>query len=141
MNPLIVLFFTAIGLEDFFFRDAFLIKYFIYSVLAYWVFYFFVQKSETHSPSRKLLLASYSQSYDPTIYVKVKFNIAKAKEFCANLEKKIGKKINMTLFFVKCCGDLFKKYPEFNQALKFGLQQNKKSVDFSVLVDVGGKVC
>jgi hypothetical protein len=140
MNPLIVFFFTAIGLEDYLFRDGFLIKYLIYSVIAYWIFYCFVQKSETHSPSRKLLLASYSQSYDPTIYVKVKFDIAKVKIFLEELEKKIGKKVNLTLFFVKACADLFKKYPEFNQAIKYGLHQNKKTVDFSVLVDVGGKV-
>ena len=140
MNPLMVFFFVAIILEDFLFREAKLFKYLLYSVIAYWIFYFFTEKSSIHSASRKLLLASYSQSYDPTVYAKIRLNVKKAKLFIANLEEKLGKKISWTLFLSKCIATIFKKYTEFNQSIMFGVYHAKKSIDFSVLVDVGGKV-
>lgn len=140
MNPLLVLFFTAIFIEDFIFRDGALLKYLFYSVLIYWVFYLFVNKSNHHSPSRKLLLASYSQSYDPTIYAKMELRTEKAKEFIKKIESETGKKISLTLFFTKMAAQVIKKYPEFNQSLRFGTMYKKKTIDLSLLVDIGGKV-
>jgi hypothetical protein len=140
MNPLMVLFFVAIFLEDFLFREAKLFKYLIYSVMAYWIFYSFNEKSAYHSASRKLLLASYSQSYDPTVYAKIRLDVKNAKIYIAKLEQKLGKKISWTLFLTKCIANIFKRHSKFNQSIIFGAYHAKKSSDFSVLVDVGGKV-
>lgn len=139
MNPLIVFFFAALFIDDYFFKDGKLLKYYITATFLYWIVYFCSAKSQYHSPQKKLIMASYSQSYDPTIYGSLKPNIAKAKIFIDQLEKKTGKKITWTLFFAKIVSEIFAKYPEFNQTIKFGLHKLRGSVDVSVLVDVAGK--
>jgi hypothetical protein len=141
MNPLLVLFFMAMILDDYIFKEGKFIKYLLSSVLVYWVFYYMVEKSPHHSASRKLSLASYSQSYDPTVYSRVKFDVSRSKEFIKKIEEKTGKKITFTLFFAKVLAEAMKKCPEFNQCLKFGMLSPKKTIDLSVLVNVAdGKV-
>ena len=140
MNPLIVFFFVAIILEDLLFKEGKLLKYLTYSIICYWVVNIFAAKAPFYSASNKIALATYSQSYDPTIYVKINQNTQKAKEFIAKFEKETGKRITMTLFFAKCLAEVYKNCPEVNQSLKFGSLFQKKTVDFSVLVDMGGKV-
>jgi hypothetical protein len=141
MNPLIVLFFLAIFLEDYIFKEGKLVRYYFWAIIIYWVFYYFNQKSIYNSASKKLLMATYSQSYDPTIYGKLKLDTSKAREFIAKLETKIGKKISMTLFLTKIIGEVFSQYPECNQAIRFGMHANRGSIDIGVLVAVDdGKV-
>jgi len=141
MNPLIVLFFLSLAIEDFFFRNSYLIKYYLWSIIAYTIFNIFSPKSEFHSPARKLLLASYSHSYDPSAYVKIKPEITKAKEYLDKLSEKIGKKITWTLFTTKVIGMVIKKYPEMNHAIKFGKMSDRGTIDISLIVNVKeGKV-
>jgi len=141
MNPLIVLFFVSLAIEDFFFRNGYLVKYYIYSIIAYTIFNIFSPQSQYHSPARKLLLASYSHSYDPSAYVKIKPEITKAKEYLEKLSEKIGKKITWSLFVTKVIGMVIKKYPEINHALKFGKLSDRGTVDISLLVNIKeGKV-
>jgi hypothetical protein len=86
-------------------------------------------------------MAYFSQSFDPTVYCSLKVDTAKAKEFIQKMEKETERKISMALLFTKIAGDVLNKYPETNQALKFGAHSQKPSVDISVLVNVGdGKV-
>ncbi len=96
-----------------------------------------MQKSPYHSAYRKLMLASYSQSYDPTIYTTLKPSIAKAKVFLEELEKKIGHKISWTLYFTKVVAQVFEN-KECNQTIKLGLHAERRGTDFSILVDIGG---
>jgi len=141
MNPLLVLFFLAMIIDDYVFKEGKFIKYLLSSVLVYWVFYYMVEKSPYHSASRKLSLASYSQSYDPTVYSRVKFDVSRSKEFIKKIEEKTGKKITFTLFFAKVLAEALKKFPDFNQVLKFGMLSPKKTIDLCVLVNVAdGKV-
>jgi hypothetical protein len=141
MNPLVVLFFTAMMIDDYIFKEGKFIKYMLYSIIIYWIFCYFSTKSIYHSASRKLLLASYSQSYDPSVYSKVNFDLAYSKKFLSEYENRTGKKISLTLFFTKVLADAIKKYPEFNRCLKFGSLHEKKTVDLAVLVNVAdGKV-
>ena len=140
MNPLIVFFFIAMMLEDFLFREGKLLKWSLYSILLYWFSHLFNKSSHFHSASRKLLLASYSQSYDPTIYSSVNFEVKNSKVFLNEFEKKTGKKITWTVFFAKCMAEILKKYPDCNQSIKFGNLHQKNTVDISVLVDIEGKV-
>ncbi len=141
MNPLIVLFFLSLAIEDFFFRHGCLVKYYLWSIIAYTIFNIFSPKSQYHSPARKLLLASYSHSYDPTAYVKIKPEITKAKEYLDKLSEKIGKKITWTLFTTKVIGMVIKKYPEMNYAIKFGKMADRGTIDLSLLVNIKeGKV-
>lgn len=141
MNPLIVLFFLSLAIEDFFFRSGCLVKYYIWSIIAYTILNIFSPKSQYHSPARKLLLASYSHSYDPSAYVKIKPEITKAKEYLDKLSEKIGKKITWTLFTTKVIGMVINKYPEINSAIKFGKLTGRGTIDLSLLVNIKeGKV-
>jgi hypothetical protein len=140
MNTMMIFFFTSLILEDYFYRDGMLWSFLIKSVIFCWIFSTLVKKGKSHTVEKKILMASYTQSYDPTIYVKMKFDIKNAKEFLEKIEKTSNKKISMTLYMAKCLAELFKKYPDFNKAIKFGNLHDKKTIDISILVDVGGKV-
>jgi len=141
MNPLLVFFFVAMIIDDYLFKEGKFYKYLLSSVLIYWVFYYMIEKSPYHSASRKLSLASYSQSYDPTVYTRVKFDVSRTKEFIKKLEEKLGKKITYTLFLTKVFGEALSKHTDFNQAIQFGMLRTKKTVDLAVLVNVAeGKV-
>ena len=140
MNPLMVFFFIAMMLEDYLFKEGKILRGCFYSIVIYWILHVFNKSTIFHSASRKLLLASYSQSYDPTIYSKINLEVQKAKEFLADLEQKTGKRVTMTVFFAKCMAEVLKRYPECNNSLKFGALHQKKTIDISLLVDIGGKV-
>lgn len=141
MNPLIVLFFLSLIIEDFIFRNGLLIKYYIYSICGYVLFVIFSPKSDFHSPARKLLLASYSHSYDPTVYTKLKVEVSKTKEYLEKLNERIGKKISWSIFVSKIVGICVNKFPEINHAIKFGKLCSRGTVDVSLLVNVkDGKV-
>jgi len=141
MNPLLVLFFLSLAIEDFFYRGGCLIKYYLWSILAYTIVILFSRKSQYHSPAGKLLLATYSHSYDPSTYAKLKPEITKAKEYLDILSEKLGKKITWTLFTTKLLGMVMKKYPEMNHTIKFGKVCDRGTKDISLLVNVrDGKV-
>lgn len=141
MNPLIVLFFLALSLEDYIFRNGFLLKYYFYSIIIYWIFYILTPSSQYNTAERKLALAGYSNSTDPTVYGKLKPEITKAKKFLDNLNNKVGKKITWTLFTTKVFALCIQKFPEINNAIKFGKLTNRGTIDISLLVNVKeGKV-
>ena len=60
-------------------------------------------------------MTGYNQSFDPTIYAKVKFDLTKAREFKAKKEKETGKKISITLFWIKVVAEVFNNLPECNE--------------------------
>ena len=88
MNPLIFFFFLSIFLEDYFFREGKFIKYYLYLIGFYSVFYYFQHRSTFHSHSKKFNMAAFDQSFDSTVYARVKFNISKAKEYLKKLSEK-----------------------------------------------------
>lgn len=83
-------------------------------------------------------MAGYNQSFDPTIYAKVYFDLTKAKEFIKKLEQETGKKITITLFWIKVVGEVFHNLPECNEIIRFGLKAKRSAVDIGVLVNVDG---
>lgn len=140
MNPLLVFFFISMMLDDLIFKGGNLIKYLIYTSLIYWVFCIFFPKTPYQTASKKLAIASYSQSYDPTIYTRMNLETKNAKLFLEKLEKETGKKYTLTLFFAKCAGEIYNKFPEINVSMRYGALFRKKTSDMAVLVDVEGKV-
>ena len=139
MNPLIVNFILAMLIEDYLFREGKFLKYYLYSILLYSLFYYFNQKSTYHTYSKKYNMAAFDQSFDPTVYAKVKFDLTKAKTFIEDLSKKTGKKITLTVFWIKVVGEVFKNIPECNEMIRFGLKVKREDVDLGILVNVGDK--
>jgi hypothetical protein len=130
-----VLFFISLFIDDYMFRNGSLFKYYILSLIGYYIFSLF-SKSEFDTPGRKLQMASFGQSMDPTIYGHVKVNIKKAKKFVQGVADIEKKKITMTLFFAKVAGEVFNKFPDCDNTIKFGLHAPRSSTDVCVLVNV-----
>lgn len=86
MNPLFSLFILALFIEDYIFREGKYWKMYLYAIGLYTLFYTFQHRSTFHSPNKKFNMAGYNQSFDPTIYAKVKFDLTKAREFMAKKE-------------------------------------------------------
>jgi hypothetical protein len=136
MNPLLVLFFIALFIDDYLFKNGALVKYYLYSMLAYFIFTLFTSSS-FDTPNRRLLMASFDQSTDSTCYGVAKFKIKKSKEFIQKLSEKLGKKISMTLCFAKIAGEVFAKFPHCDNTIQFGNHARRAATDVCVLVDVG----
>lgn len=137
MNPLFSLFILAIFIEDYLFREGKFWKMYLYAIGLYTLFYTFQHRSTFHSPTKKFNMAGYNQSFDPTIYAKVKFDLTKAREFMAKKEKETGKKISVTLFWIKVVAEVFNNLPECNEIIRFGLKAKRTDVDMGILVNVG----
>jgi hypothetical protein len=141
MNPMIVLFFISLAIEDFFFRNGDLLKYYISSILVYAIFNIFTPESKYNSPQRKFVMADFSHSSDPSVYCKLKPEVTKASIFLEKLSQKIGKKITWNLLVTKIMGLSIEKYPEINCAIRYGKLFDRASIDLSMLIDVReGKV-
>ena len=137
MNPLFSLFILALFIEDYIFREGKYWKMYLYAIGLYTLFYTFQHRSTFHSPNKKFNMAGYNQSFDPTIYAKVKFDLTKAREFMAKKEKETGKKISITLFWIKVVAEVFNNLPECNEIIRFGLKAKRTDVDMGILVNVG----
>ncbi len=139
MNAMMVLFFLSILINDYIFKEGVLIKIYIYLFLAYVTVYIFTKRSKFHSTYKHALLAIFSQSYDPTIYGKVKLPTKKLKEFLEAYNKKHNIKVSWTLLLTKIFGNAIKAHPEFNTTIKCGFIMPRDTVDISVLVNLEGK--
>lgn len=140
MNAILVMFFLAMFLNDFLFKEALMIKIYIYLFMGYFIIYIFTNSSKFHSAYKNLQLAIFSQSFDPTVYSKLKINVEKCQEFLKKYQEKYGEKITMTLLVTKVIGLTLKKYPEFNCAIKCGKLIKRDTIDLGLLVNLNGKV-
>jgi hypothetical protein len=84
-------------------------------------------------------MAAFDHSFDPTVYAQVLFDITKAKQFIKQMSEKTGKKITLTVFWIKVVGEVFKRLPECNEMIRFGIKVKREDVDIGVLVNVGDK--
>ena len=139
MNPLLLLFMVSIFLEDYLFRQGKFLKYYLYAIGFYCIFYYFQHKSTFHSYTKKFNMAAFDQSFDSTVYARVKFDMTKAKEYLKKIKEKTGKDIDIYTFFIKVVGDVFIKVPESNEKLRFGLKGRRDCVDISILTDARHK--
>ena len=139
MNPLIVLFFISLIIDDYLFKYGYIIKYYLTFLTFYWIFYYYSKKSVYQTPYRKLLIAGYSQSYDPSIYGLIKPDIKKAKDFIEKYYQKTGKKISLTLLFAKIAGLVLSNSQDINNTINFGKHVDRGSIDICILVDIKGQ--
>lgn len=140
MNALLVLFFLSIIINDILFKQAYMIKIFICLFTVYLVIYFFTKKSIFHSIYKKIQLASFSHSLDPSIYGKVKLPTMKLKAFLDEYNKVNSTKITWTLLVTKVLATSIAKFPKFNKAIRCGNLVPRNSIDVSLLINISGKV-
>ncbi len=120
MNPLQLIFFLSIFVDDFFFKERKLSYLFFFCIVVYGIANFFSKFSHFHTSYRKLQMAAYSPSEDPTLVSKLKLSSDKPKKFLEALSKKLDKKITWTLYTVKVLGEVLAEVPSILLALKFG---------------------
>mgnify|MGYP003298457332 CR=1 FL=1 len=136
MNPLIVFFVISIILEDYFFRQGYYIKFLVYTIITYYIFYLFQHRSTFHSPSKKFNMAAYTQSFDPTIYARVLFDTEKAEKFLEEYNKKYpDKKFKMFHFWIKVVANVYESLPECNEVIRFGLKVKRNVVDIGIILN------
>jgi hypothetical protein len=135
MNPLLVLFFISIFIDDYFFKNGALSKYYLYSIITYSIFTMFTS-STLDTTNRRFLMAAFSQSVDSTCYGSSNFKVKKAKELLQKVSEKIGKKLSLTLCFAKIVGEVFNKFPDCDNTIKFGNHARRKTTDVCVLINV-----
>jgi len=119
MNPLQFIFFFSILFDDYFFKEARLFNFYIFLLAVYWISSFFSSSENFTNTSRKLQMALYSQSEDPTVISKIKLRSEKAKKCIDALSKKYDKKISWTLYTAKALGNALVSCPDILNALKF----------------------
>lgn len=134
------MFFLALFLNDYLFKEALMIKIYAYLFFGYFIIYICTNSSKLHNAYKNLQLAIFSQSFDPTVYSKLKINVDKCQEFLKKYQEKHGEKITMTLLVTKVIGLTLGKYPEYNCAIKCGKLVQRDSVDLGLLVNLNGKV-
>ena len=83
-------------------------------------------------------MAAFDQSFDSTVYARVKFDITKAKDYIQKLCEKTKKDINLTIYWIKVVGDTFVRVPESNEKIRFGLKGRRKTVDISIIINAKG---
>lgn len=120
MNPLQFIFFLTIFVDDYFFKEAKLFNLFMILTAGYWVSRFFADKNPYQTSQRKLIMAAYYQSQDPTVISKIKLRSERAKKCIDALSKKYNKKITWTLYTAKVLGHVLAANPDILLALKFG---------------------
>jgi hypothetical protein len=120
MNPLQFIFFLSIFIDDYFFKEARLFNLYAILIIIYWVYTLFTAKNEYQTSQRKLQMALYSQSQDPTVISQIKARSDRAKKFMDALSIKYNRKFTWTLYTAKVLGHVLAEYPEILLALKFG---------------------
>ena len=138
MNAIFIIFYISIILYDSLFKEAKIVSIFFNLTVLYSIIYFFTRRSEVHNHYKHLLLGIFSQSYDPTVYAKLEFEIDESLKFIKDYEQKHGVKISLTVLVCKIIAMAMKKHPNFNSAIKCGRLVTRDTIDFGVLVDVEG---
>lgn len=139
MNPLQVLFFLAIFIDDFFFKSRALSYTCLGLLTLYSIFYLINHKrDEYYTFHRKLLISGYNQSTDPTVYCKIFLDMAAGKEYMERYNKKYGKSISWTHYYLKVIGKMVSLTPEINTTLKFGKMIDRGENASCMLVNVEG---
>mmetsp|Transcript_23244 Transcript_23244/g.24181 ORF Transcript_23244/g.24181 Transcript_23244/m.24181 type:complete len:311 (-) Transcript_23244:68-1000(-) len=139
MNALLILFFLTMIIHDYFFKEGYITKIFGVLFGAYYILYLISSKSSFHSNYKHLLLAIFSQSYDPTIYTQLEFEVSNAKRFMKEYEEKTGIKLTWTLLCTKIMGLAMVKHPNFNAAIQCGRLVRRSNIDMSLLINLDGK--
>lgn len=140
MNALLVLFFAAIFITDYLFKEGVLIKIYAYLFFGYLIIAILTRKSQLHSTFKNILIAMFSQSVDPTIYGKIKVSTLKLKAFLEEYNTKNNVKVTWTLLMTKILANSIRENSQVNTAIKCGKLMDRGPVDMSVLVNVEGKV-
>lgn len=116
-------------------------KYFFSFLIPYYIVTQLLLSDPKHNtPKKKALISLWSSPGDPQIYGTIPFNITSLDKYLKEYSDKIGKKIGITIYFIKMMGVILEKYPQINGNVIFGKFVPKSTCDVSLMVAVHDKV-
>lgn len=77
-------------------------------------------KDFVNSARKKVMISTWTKSYDPQVYSKIKIDISKIESYLEQKSKEIGEKLTLTIYAIKLISILLKKYPELCGFIKHG---------------------
>jgi len=120
MNSILVLFFISFLSYSLFNNIKFIVIYLILVGLYTYITQFLFFKNAVNSIRRKVMIGSWTQSFDPQVYSKVNIDISKVEPYLEQKSKEIGEKLTLTTYTIKLISILLKKYPEICGFIKHG---------------------
>lgn len=130
--PIVILVVTIIYLIIF--QSSFW-KYFFSFLLSYYVLTQIIFADyKTNTSKRKFYLTSWLHPFDSQIFLSLKVDVTKIKEFLKKYNEENNTDIHFTIFLIKVLGNIFQKFPTLNGNVLFGKFFQKKSVDISCLL-------
>jgi hypothetical protein len=66
------------------------------------------------------MIGTWTKSFDPQLYSKVKIDISKVEPYLEQKSKEIGEKLTLTIYAIKLMSIMLKKNPELCGFIKHG---------------------
>lgn len=130
MNPLFILFWISLILEDYFTRNGIFLKIYISLFIIYLIFAFCYLERKKHNNLNlfnEFDKAAFNELTEPTTFINMQFDLTKTKLFLDDYFIKTNKKISYALLFSKVLSQVSNKSKSFNKAIKSG------NVKFNIL--------
>lgn len=126
MNAILVIFYISFLSYSLCNNIKFIIIYLALIGLYTYITQFKLFKDVVNSARRKIMIGTWTKSFDPQVYSKVKIDISKIEPYLEQKSKEIGEKLTLTIYAIKLISILLKKYPEFCGFIKHGKVNEKK---------------
>jgi pyruvate dehydrogenase E2 component (dihydrolipoamide acetyltransferase) len=93
------------------------------------------------SAFRKVALGTWRTVGDPSVYSEIELDVEPALAYLHKVGQKSGKKLTLTHFVGKACGETIRRHPELNCILRWGKLYRRSDVDifFQVASDSKGE--
>jgi len=79
---------------------------------------------------RKIAIGTWKTVGDPSIYGEIKFDARKMLSYIKKQSELTGKRITVTHFIAKAAAETYRRHPELNCILRFGMVFPRKTIDF-----------
>lgn len=109
-------------------------------LIIYMLFTIIPGRNALTSFRRKMQIATWNDTGDPSLFVSHEIQISNLMEFVKNFNcNNPDSKISLTLLFAKIFGKVFEENPKINGCLSFGEFLPQKDVNMLIAVDIEGK--
>ena len=120
MNAILVIFYISFLSYCLCNNLKFIIIYLILIALYTYITQFHLFKDIVNSTRRKIMIGTWTKSFDPQLYSKVKIDISKVEPYLEQKSKEIGEKLTLTIYAIKLMSIILKKNPELCGFIKHG---------------------
>lgn len=120
MNAILVIFYISFLSYSLCNNLKFIIIYMSLIALYTYITQFQLFKNVVNSTRRKIMIGTWTKTFDPQLYSKVKIDISKVEPYLEQKSKEIGEKLTLTIYAIKLISIMLKRYPELCGFIKHG---------------------